>query len=1005
MNVIHMEWYRKRSIFYQFSEAGILESRGDVKVALHDQQGALEDFNRAHELDPCDVGILKSRGNVKVALDDHQGALEDFNRAHELDPCDVGILKSRGNVKVALHDHQGALEDFNRAHELDPCDVGILKSRGDVKVALHDQQGALEDFNRAHELDTCDVGILKSRGNVKVALHDHQGALEDFKSRGNVNVALHDQQGALEDFNRAHELDPCDVGILKSRGNVKAALHDHQGALEDFNRAHELDPCDVGILKSRGDVKVALHDHQGALEDFKSRGNVNVALHDHQGALEDFNRAHELDPCDVGILKSRGNVKVALHDHQGALEDFNRAHKLDPCDVGILKSRGDVKVALHDDQGALEDFNRAHELDPCDVAILKSRGDVKVALHDHRGALEDFNRALDPCDVGILRSRGNFKVALLDHQGALEDFDRAHDLDPCDVGILRSRGNFKVALLDHQGALEDFDRAHELDPCDVETLRLRGHVKRMMGDLKGSIMDWATAHGLPYDDIVRFGNRAFVKKRLENYDGKLNPKQEFEFLLSVKKLVLQLVVSFVVMVIFVFQYLIGYVERGRWGTYLNGTWEFRATYVCIELRLGSYPFQKFRERPPSCSYIGIRSKKRTGRNGKYTRYEPHLKLNNVSFYFRECKTRVKAAFIYDIAKLCLGVKDGKFNMLCPQRYNHLQNISVEKPTTTKEISKIVFQRAESTFQSIKDHPTDGDNQRILKLFEDGGEGCAMNENRASLDSNGVDDHVIESNMGLSTLEALPNSPYDGDVPAINIDEHAQDLGESTDFGMGLSRVEALWNLPDDGDVPAIDIDKHAQDLGESTGILETDIQYPSLPNGSLEPLRIQSPTVRGHSSFQFRTPPGLHPSLQEIFTKLRTFFKQKWRVALYRSAAPTSLNTVHQTVEGCSETSPLYLRLHKSGDIESISLSGEMVSELEVLYGCGWIEDRNLLDNFGSSPSLIRLLHLKRSKIVEKVVQAIVASSGLDYQVLASVNQNDMSNPQCNHNAETAREL
>jgi hypothetical protein len=33
------------------------------------------------------------------------------------------------------------------------------------------------------------------------------------------------------------------------------------------------------------------------------------------------------------------------------------------------------------------------------------------------------------------------------------------------------------------------------------------------------------------------------------------------------------------------------------------------------------------------------------------------------------------------------------------------------------------------------------------------------------------------------------------------------------------------------------------------------------------------------------------------------------------------------------------------------------------------------------------------------------SNSGLDYQVLASVNQNDMSNPQCNHNAETAREL
>ncbi len=77
-------------------------------------------------------------------------------------------------------------------------------------------------------------------------------------------------------------------------------------------------------------------------------------------------------------------------------------------------------------------------------------------------------------------------------------------------------------------------------------------------------------------------------------------------------------------------------------------------------------------------------------------------------------------------------------MLCPQRYDHLQKISVEGHTK-KEISKIVFECAESTFQSIKDHPTNGDN----------------------------------------AVEALLNSPDGGDVPAIDIDEHAQDLGEST----------------------------------------------------------------------------------------------------------------------------------------------------------------------------------------------------------------------------------
>ncbi len=73
-------------------------------------------------------------------------------------------------------------------------------------------------------------------------------------------------------------------------------------------------------------------------------------------------------------------------------------------------------------------------------------------------------------------------------------------------------------------------------------------------------------------------------------------------------------------------------------------------------------------------------------------------------------------------------------MLCPQRYDHLQNISVEGQTK-KVISKIVFESAESAFQSIKDHPTDGDNQKVLKLFEDGGEGCATNVHQMTLNEN------------------------------------------------------------------------------------------------------------------------------------------------------------------------------------------------------------------------------------------------------------------------------
>jgi len=123
------------------------------------------------------------------------------------------------------------------------------------------------------------------------------------------------------------------------------------------------------------------------------------------------------------------------------------------------------------------------------------------------------------------------------------------------------------------------------------------------------------------------------------------------------------------------------------------------------------------------------------------------------------------------------------------------------------------------------------------------------------------------------------------------------------------------------------------------GILQKDIQYPNLPNESLEPPRIQSRTEIVCSRYVFRAPPGLQTSLalfHEIHAKLRTFVNRKWEMTLFNHPPPTSLNTVHQTAEGCSETSPLYLCVQKFGDIASLSLSAEMFTELKWLSSCGW---------------------------------------------------------------------
>jgi hypothetical protein len=125
----------------------------------------------------------------------------------------------------------------------------------------------------------------------------------------------------------------------------------------------------------------------------------------------------------------------------------------------------------------------------------------------------------------------------------------------------------------------------------------------------------------------------------------------------------------------IIQFLMGYAEKG------GGAWEFRATYVCIELRLGAYPFQKFRR------YHGVRKKpKKDGR----VKYEPVVSLNGVKIYFQEQETEVQAAVIRDVAMFCLDI-NGRcgFNFL--GLYDSLSKISNKLPHD--KIKNLILQYA------------------------------------------------------------------------------------------------------------------------------------------------------------------------------------------------------------------------------------------------------------------------------------------------------------------------
>jgi len=91
-------------------------------------------------------------GVGKLASGDYQGAINDFNKAIEINPKDADAYYNRGFAKAKLGDYRKAIEDFNKAIEINPKIAEAYYSRGVAKGNLGDYRGAIEDYNKAIEI-------------------------------------------------------------------------------------------------------------------------------------------------------------------------------------------------------------------------------------------------------------------------------------------------------------------------------------------------------------------------------------------------------------------------------------------------------------------------------------------------------------------------------------------------------------------------------------------------------------------------------------------------------------------------------------------------------------------------------------------------------------------------------------------------------------------------------------------------------------------------------------
>jgi tetratricopeptide (TPR) repeat protein len=141
---------------------------------------AINDFNKAIELDPDNAPTYNLRGMVFIHETRNEEAINNFNKAIELDPDYADAYVNRGWAFMSEGKNKEAINDFNKAIELDPDYAVAYNGRGIYFTNQERNDEAINDLNKAIELKPGYAEAYFDRGNVSMLEKRYEEAISFY---------------------------------------------------------------------------------------------------------------------------------------------------------------------------------------------------------------------------------------------------------------------------------------------------------------------------------------------------------------------------------------------------------------------------------------------------------------------------------------------------------------------------------------------------------------------------------------------------------------------------------------------------------------------------------------------------------------------------------------------------------------------------------------------------------------------------------------------------------
>ncbi len=127
--------------------------RASAKAELNkDYTGAIDDLNKAIELDPSSFNYINNRGLYKTELGLFDEALVDINAAIKLNPSNAMAYNNRGRIYLNYKNYIEAKKNFDSAIKFDTNYNAAYFNRGQLNLEIGDTLGAVKDWMVADQL-------------------------------------------------------------------------------------------------------------------------------------------------------------------------------------------------------------------------------------------------------------------------------------------------------------------------------------------------------------------------------------------------------------------------------------------------------------------------------------------------------------------------------------------------------------------------------------------------------------------------------------------------------------------------------------------------------------------------------------------------------------------------------------------------------------------------------------------------------------------------------------